>query len=106
MRQKNTLLLLELLLMLLVFALVAGMLLQVFVRADELSRESEARSQAAVVAQTAAEQWKTGETPAAEADGYTVSLTETDSERLTTALVSVSRDGEELFSLTVASSGR
>lgn len=54
-RSKTSLLLMEQLVTLLVFALAAAVCLQVFVKADSLSREMEARDKAAVICQNAAE---------------------------------------------------
>lgn len=54
-RSKTSLLLMEQLVTLLVFALAAAVCLQVFVKADSLSRSMEARDRAAVICQNAAE---------------------------------------------------
>ena len=55
MRSKAPLSLMEQMIMLLVFALAAALCLQAFVKSDAVSRRDEARAQAAVRAQTAAE---------------------------------------------------
>ncbi len=55
MKQKTSLVLMEQMVMLLVFALAAAVCLQAFVTADRLSRQSEARDQAIVLVQSAAE---------------------------------------------------
>lgn len=54
-RSKTSLLLMEQLVTLLIFALAAAVCLQVFVKADALSRDMEARDKAAVICQNAAE---------------------------------------------------
>lgn len=54
-RSKTSLLLMEQLVTLLIFALAAAVCLQVFVKADGLSRDMEARDKAAVICQNAAE---------------------------------------------------
>ncbi len=54
-RSKTSLLLMEQLVTLLIFALAAAVCLQVFVKADALSRDMEARDRAAVTCQNAAE---------------------------------------------------
>ena len=55
MKNKTPLVLLELLVMVLVFALAAALCLQVFVRSDQIARETQARTQAVQVAQLGAE---------------------------------------------------
>ncbi len=62
MKNKTPLVLLELLVMLLVFSLAAALCLQVFVRSDQIARETEARTQAVQAAQLGAEvlQWAGG----------------------------------------------
>lgn len=62
MKNKTPLVLLELLVMVLVFALAAALCLQVFVRSDQIARETQARTQAVQAAQLGAEvlQWAGG----------------------------------------------
>lgn len=55
MRSKAPLALMEQMIMLLVFALAAALCVQAFVKSDAISTESEARDQAALAAQSAAE---------------------------------------------------
>lgn len=55
MRSKAPLALMEQMVMLLVFALAAALCLQAFVKSDAISKKSEERDQAAVIAQNAAE---------------------------------------------------
>ena len=55
MRSKAPLLLMEQMVMLLVFALAAALCVQAFVKSDAISARGEARDQAVVIAQTAAE---------------------------------------------------
>ena len=58
MKNKTPLVLMEQLMMILVFALAAALCLQAFIKADQISRETEQRTQAAALAQTAAETLK------------------------------------------------
>jgi len=55
MKQKASLLLMEQLVMILIFALAAALCLQVFARAEAISRETARRDEAVVLAQNAAE---------------------------------------------------
>lgn len=55
MKNRTSLLLMEQLIMVLVFALGATLCLQLFVRADQLSRQSQQRDRAVVLAQSCAE---------------------------------------------------
>lgn len=55
MKSKASLVLMEQLVMILVFALAASLCLQVFLCADQVSRETELRDQAVVLAQNGAE---------------------------------------------------
>lgn len=55
MRKKAPLALMELMVMILVFALAAALCLQAFVKSDRLSRNGEARDRAAVACQSVAE---------------------------------------------------
>lgn len=58
MKSKAPLMLMEQMVMLLVFALAAALCLQAFVKADEISRRSEARDRAVILCQTVAEEIK------------------------------------------------
>ena len=55
MKSKAPLALMEQIVMLLVFALAAALCLQAFVKSDQISRESQARSNAALAVQNTAE---------------------------------------------------
>ena len=58
MRTKTPLVLMELLMMVLVFAVSAAMCMKIFVRADQISREQELKTQAVFLAQNLAEEMK------------------------------------------------
>lgn len=58
MRSKAPLMLMEQMIMLLVFALASALCLQAFVKADVISKESEARDHAVLLCQSVAEQIK------------------------------------------------
>ena len=80
MKHKASLLLMEQLVMILVFALAAVLCLQVFARAQGISEETLRRDQAVILARNAAELLKAtgGDAEAAEAlgrDGYRVTVT-------------------------------
>ena len=80
MKSKASLQLMELLVMILVFALAAALCLQVFAKAGEISGETERRDRAAVLAANGAEVLKAtgGDVSAAEGlsrEGYRVSVT-------------------------------
>lgn len=80
MKDKTSLLLLEQLVMVLVFALAAALCLQAFVRADTISRETARREEAVILAQNAAELLKAqaGDPTQAQAlggDGFRVEIT-------------------------------
>lgn len=123
MKRKATLTLMELLVMILVFALCASLCLGVFVKADSLSRETGLKDRAVVLAQTGAETVKgcggdleeAAELLSAECSGKTLSLHQEDLTLKITALpgkipglgeaeVAVYAAGTEeaLFTLTVA----
>ena len=80
MKQKTSLLLMEQLVMILVFALAAALCLQIFAKADAISEETARRDRAVVLARNAAELLKAtdGDEAAAEAlsaGGYRVDVT-------------------------------
>ena len=58
MKSKAPLMLMEQMVMLLVFALAAALCLQAFVKADEISKQAEARDRAVLLCQTVAEELK------------------------------------------------
>lgn len=60
MKNKSTLLLMEQLIMVLVFALATALCLRVFVKADEISLQTARQDRAVLLAQNAAEQLKSG----------------------------------------------
>ena len=114
MRNKTSLLLMEQLVMVLVFALTAALCLHVFVMADRISRETAQRDKAVLIAQNAAEILKatSGDAvyaeqilnPAAEADGYLleIEITDTGSPYLGRAEIRVRLDDALLFALNAA----
>ena len=80
MKHKTSLLLMELLVMILVFALAAALCLQVFAKARDISEETARRDRAVVLARNAAELLKAtnGDEASAEglgANGYRVAVT-------------------------------
>ena len=107
MKNKTTLLLMELLLMVLVFALASAICLKVFVRSHEISEQTQNRSRAVLAAQNAAEAVKACGDPEEAArilseNGACVQLTEIQSE--TPGLVGCEITAEyegETFSLQV-----
>lgn len=106
MRNRTTLTLMELLVMILVFALAAALCLQLFGESARLSREIRQQNEAAILAQNTAEQLKTG-TLAAESFTHKEYLVQILSEEtgipdLGQANILVSIDGETLFTLTAA----
>ena len=106
MRSRAPLALMEQLVMALVFALAAAICLQVFVRADQLSRRNALRDEAVLAVQNTAEQLKRahGAYRPEETDGdWTLTVTPVESGQplLGAAEVSVSDDEGELFCLRV-----
>ena len=106
MKQKTSLLLMEQLVMILVFALAAALCLQVFAKADAISLETARRDRAVVLARNAAELLKAtgGEEEAAEAlsaEGYRVTVTPRPSQQpgLACAEIDVFFEEDLLFSL-------
>lgn len=109
MKSKASLLLMEQLVMLLVFALAAALCLGIFVRADRISHQNRQRDEAVRIARNVAEVLKsTGDADralaAAGETGYNLSVTAVDSgiEGLKQATVAVSREEGVSFSLDVA----
>ena len=85
MKSKASLLLMEQLVMVLVFALAAALCLQVFLRADQISTETARRDQAMQLAQNGAELLKAGFGPEAVAEklnttDYAVQIREVDTQ--------------------------
>lgn len=108
MRSKAFLSLMELLVMILVFALASALCMQVFAYAQGISLETARRDEAVVLAQNGAELLKAG-TAADEieailsGEAYTVQIRELSQEipGLARSEVTVSYEDEVLFSLTV-----
>ena len=104
MRSKASLFLMELLIMVLAFALAAALCLQVFVRAEEICAETARRDEAVVIAQNAAERLKAGKDMAAAAkDSYEVQVLQLPTEipGLGQAEITVLYEGAALYTLTV-----
>lgn len=80
MKNKASLLLMEQLIMILVFALGAALCLQVFARSAQIAGQTACRDAAVQMAQNGAELWKQGETPASEKDHFTLKITENTAE--------------------------
>ena len=106
MKNKASLLLMEQLIMILVFALAAALCLQVFAKAGEISRETVHRDQAVLLARNAAELLKAenGQTSNVEAlsrDGYRVQVTPQTCQQpgLSRAEIAVFFQEEQIFSL-------
>ena len=106
MKGKASLLLMEQLVMILVFALAAALCLQVFVKAGEISEETARRDQAVILARNGAEVLKAthGNASAAEAlgrDGYRVTVIPCQPQQtgLSRAQIDVFFEEERLFSL-------
>lgn len=105
MKHKASLLLMEQLVMILVFALAAALCLQVFARAEGISQETARRDEAVVLAQNAAELLKaTGDLKAAEGlsrEDYRIQVTvqEPSVPGLARAEIQVRHGEELLFSL-------
>ena len=111
MKNRTSLVLMEQLVMVLVFALSAALCLNVFVKADEISRTIAYRDEAVLIAQNAAEILKatSGDAdraaemvmPAAEAMGFSLEIEKTDSglPLLGRAEIRVLLENKELFVL-------
>lgn len=109
MKHKASLLLMEQLVMILVFALAAALCLQVFVKAEEISVETARMDQAVVLAKNAAELLKAtgGDAEKAESlseEGYQVKVRPRKSQQPGLALAEIAVFFEEtaLFSLETA----
>lgn len=107
MRSKSPLTLIELIIMIAVFAVAAALCLRAFVWADLKSADNQERDRALIVAQTAAEQIKAAHNApeyVEEKDGFVVSVTRQDTgdQYLGSALVTVAdEDDNTLVELTV-----
>lgn len=106
MKHKASLLLMEQLVMILVFALAAALCLQIFVKAEAISAETACRDQAVVLARNTAELLKAtaGDTQAAEGfsgNGYRVEVISLPSTQpgLACAEIEVYFEEKQLFSL-------
>ena len=108
MRSKSPLTLIELIIMIAVFAVAAALCLRAFVWSDIKSADNQERDRAVIVAQTAAEEIKAAHHAAdyvEKKDGFTVSVAcqETGSQYLGSALVTVAdEDNNTLVELTVS----
>jgi Tfp pilus assembly protein PilX len=105
MKHKSSLLLMEQLIMVLVFALAAALCLQVFAKADRISLETTRQDRAMILAQNAAAVLKAteGNIEKAEAfsqDGYQVDITKLPGvSGLGCAQIQISYEGTPLFTL-------
>lgn len=106
MKNKTSLLLMEQMVMVLVFALVAALCLTVFVKADRISRDTVRRDEAVLLAQNAAQVLKATsgdvEQAAATADasGYRLEIERTNTENLLgQAEIRVWQEEDLLFTL-------
>lgn len=113
MRNKTSLILMEQLAMVLVFALVSAMCLQIFVFSDRLSKDQEAKANAALIAQNTAELLKNRGSARSETseesgwwmeDGMYVQIYEEKTEipGLVCARIAVSDGTKTLFEIPVA----
>ena len=104
MKHKASLVLMEQLIMLLVFALAAAICLGLFAGAGELSRETRQLDTGVFLAQTAAEGLKAGNHPETMAlpEGYRITIEEavTDIPRFTQATITVFFREEPVYRLT------
>jgi len=106
MKNKTSLLLMEQLVMVLVFALAAALCLTVFVKADQISRETARRDEAVLLAQNAAQVLKAtaGDIPqamtVADASGFQLEIERTDvRELLGQAEIRIWQGDELVFTL-------
>lgn len=105
MRSKTSLFLIELLVMVLVFALCAALCIQIFVRAEEISLETERRDDALILARNAAELLRSGrsaeETAQTLSGDYTVQIEplQTEVPALQKAQITVYFENIPLFAL-------
>ena len=76
MKNKASLILMEQLIMILVFALAAALCLQVFAKSVQIAEQTACRDAAVQMAQNGAELWKQGENPISENDHFTLKITE------------------------------
>lgn len=103
-RSRARLLLVELILDLVIFALCAAVCVALLVRARSMSRESAELTQAVYLAQTAAETWRShGDGADRTVDGYQVQHTRTSGgTSVQTGRVRISRDGRLVYELEVS----
>ena len=102
MKNKASLLLMEQLIMILVFALAAALCLQVFAKSAQIAQETACRDKAVQVAQNGAELWKQGEDPVSENGHFTLKITEniTEIQGYAEAEISVSCECGMRFAIT------
>lgn len=94
--ERHLLLLLEIVLDLVIFAVCAVVCVSLLARAYAMSEDSAVLTNAVHLAQSAAETWRAGGTPAQQADGYTIETIPLDGG---VARVTVSHDGAVVFVL-------
>ncbi len=106
MKNKVSLMLMEQLVMVLAFALGAALCLTLFIRADNVTRQTQHREEGALIAQNAVELLKSGGDPTAMDTGdYTLVVEERNSAVpgfLNQAAVIVQWEGETVFSIETA----
>lgn len=103
MKSRASLVLMEQLLMVLVFALAAALCLRGFAKAEEISVRTARRDEAVWIAQNAAELLKAGEEPEVPSEsGFTLVIQETDTAipGFRQAEIRVSYEEDVLFTLT------
>lgn len=107
MKNRTSLVLMEQLVMVLVFALAAAVCLQLFAKADAISCQTARRDEAVILAQSVAEQLKSGVQPEQlsenpEQGGYIVKIhpVKTEIPGLAQAQIHILWESEVLFSLT------
>lgn len=95
--ERHLLFLFEIVLDLLIFAVCAVVCTGLLMRARSMSEDSAVLTDAVYLAQSAAETWRAGGTPNANADGYTVEITPLAGKNA--ASVTVRHWGETVFTL-------
>ena len=103
MKNRASLLLMELLVMILVFSLASAVCLELFAETQQLSRQTRQQDKAVLLAQNVAEQLKVGKIPENKVDGLDLHIkhSETGFPGLHQAEISVACEGGILYTLTV-----
>lgn len=97
---KPSLLLLELIIDLFLFLICAAVCVTMLIHARSMSRESTRLTDAVYAAQTAAEEWRAGQTPAAAVDGYEIRVEERAPDSgVRSCTITVSHNGKVLYTL-------